>query len=201
MNKMLTVRIQHLGYAWGTHALVHLLAAGERGLTKHAAAEATFERFWQPHRARVWRLIARLAGSVDLADDLTQEVSVRAFQGFGAFRRGASGYTWLYRIAVNVVLRHRERLAPDTVSWDSALQVPDPGQNPQAALLQAEIRPTVWAALGRLPEEQRTTIILSVYEELKYREIAAVLEIPLGTVKSRLHTGMARLREELKDAL
>ena len=181
--------------------MAHLLAAAERGMTRSPADTAAFERFWQPHRARVWRLVARLAGNVDLADDLTQEVSLRAFQGFGAFRRGASGYTWLYRIAVNVVLRHRERLGPDTVSWDSAIQVADPGQNPQAALFRAEIRPLVWAALGRLPEEQRTTIILSVYEELKYREIAAVLEIPLGTVKSRLHVGMARLREELKDAL
>ena len=170
-------------------------------MTRSPADTAAFERFWQPHRARVWRLVARLAGNVDLADDLTQEVSLRAFQGFGGFRSGASGYTWLYRIAVNVVLRHRERLAPDTISWDGALQVADPSLNPQAALLQSEIRPLVWAALGRLPEEQRTAIILSVYEELKYREIADVLEIPLGTVKSRLHVGMARLREELKDAL
>jgi len=142
-----------------------------------------------------------LAGSVDLADDLTQEVNLRAFQGFGTFRRGSSAYTWLYRIAVNAVLRHRERLSPDTVPWDIAAQVPDPSLSPQDALLQAQIRPIVWAALNRLPEEQRTTIILSVYEELKYREIADVLEIPLGTVKSRLHIGMARLREELKDVL
>ena len=170
-------------------------------MTRSPTDTAAFERFWQPHRPRVWRLIARLAGSVDLADDLTQEVSLRAFRGFGAFRSGAAGYTWLYRIAVNVVLRHRERLAPNTVSWDGALQVADPSQNPQAALLQSEIRLIIWAALNRLPDEQRTTIILSVYEELPYREIAAVLEIPLGTVKSRLHVGMARLREELKDAL
>ena len=181
--------------------MVHLLAAGERGMTKSTADTAAFERFWLPHRPRVWRLVARLAGSADLADDLTQEVNLRAFQGFGTFRRGSSAYTWLYRIAVNVVLRHRERLSPDTVPWDSAAQVPDPSLSPQDALLQAQIRPIVWAALNRLPEEQRTTIILSVYEEFKYREIADVLEIPLGTVKSRLHIGMARLREELKDVL
>ena len=170
-------------------------------MIKRAADTPAFEQFWLPHRSRVWRLAARLAGSVDLADDLTQEISLRAFQGFGTFRDGAAGYTWLYRIAVNVVLRHRERLAIDTVPWDSASDVPDSSMTPHAAILQAEIRPIIWAALDRLPEEQRTTIILSVYEELKYREIAAVLEIPLGTVKSRLHIGMARLREELKDAL
>jgi RNA polymerase sigma-70 factor (ECF subfamily) len=170
-------------------------------MRKRAAETPAFEQFWRLHRPRVWRLAARLAGSVDLADDLTQEISLRAFQGFALFRGGAAGYTWLYRIAVNVVLRHRERLAPNTVPWESISHLPDPNLTPQAAVLQAEMRPLVWAALARLPDEQRTTIILSVYEELKYREIAAVLEIPLGTVKSRLHIGMARLREELKDAL
>ena len=176
-------------------------AAKVWNILKRPADTTAFEGFWLPHRPRVLRLVARLAGNVDLADDLTQEVSLRAFQSFSSFRRGASGYTWLYRIAVNVVLRHRERLAIDTVSWNAAVNAPDPRPSPHAVALQAEIRPLVWAALERLPDEQRTTVILSVYEELKYREIAAVLDIPLGTVKSRLHSGMARLREELKDAL
>ncbi len=170
-------------------------------MLKRPAATSVFDEFWLPHRPRIWRLVARLAGNVDLADDLTQEVSLRAFQGFSRFRRGASAYTWLYRIAIHVVLRHRERLAVDTVSWDTAAEASDPRPSPHDAARLAEIRPLVWAALERLPDEQRTTVILSVFEELKYREIAAVLDIPLGTVKSRLHTGMARLREELKDAL
>lgn len=170
-------------------------------VVKRPAETAVFDKFWLPHRPRVWRLIARLAGNVDLADDLTQEVSLRAFQGFSRFRRGASAYTWLYRIAVHVVLRHRERLAVDTVPWNTAAEAADPRPSPQLIAQQAEIRPLVWAALDRLPDEQRTTVILSVFEELKYREIAAVLDIPLGTVKSRLHSGMVRLREELKDAL
>ena len=193
--------LQRDTHGGGTRTLGYSLAAEAQDVVRRPADTTAFEQFWQPHRLRVWRLVARLAGSVDLADDLTQEVSLRACQGFGTFRGGSSAYTWLYRIAVHVVLRHRERLVLDTVSWDSAAQVPDPSLTPQAAVLQAEIRPIVWAALDRLPDEQRTTIILSVYEELKYREIADVLEIPLGTVKSRLHTGIARLREELKDAL
>ena len=176
-------------------------AAGVRDVLKRPTERAEFDQFWLPHRPRVWRLAARLAGSADLADDLTQEVSLRAFQGFSRFRRGASAYTWLYRIAVHVVLRHRERLAVDTVSWDTAAEAADPGPSPHDAARLAEIRPLVWAALERLPDEQRTAVILSVFEELKYREIAAVLDIPLGTVKSRLHSGMTRLREELKDAL
>ncbi len=170
-------------------------------MRKRPVDQAAFEQFWQPHRSRVWRLVARLAGNLDLADDLTQEVSLRAFQGFGAFRRESAAYTWLYQIAIHVVQRHRERRTLELVPWDCAAHAPDPAPSPHAATLQTETRSLIWAALERLPDEQRTTLILSLYEELKYREIADVLDIPLGTVKSRLHTGMARLREELKDAL
>ena len=182
----------------------HLLVAGVPGVMRHCADTAAFERFWQPHRPRVWRLVARLAGRVDLADDLTQEVSLRAFQGFGTFRNGATGTTWLYRIAVNVVLRHRERLRPSFLPLDhaEAAALPAaPHAGPEASALRGELQARVWAALDRLPEDTRAALILQVYEQLKYREIAEVLNIPLGTVKSRLHSGMARLREELKDEL
>jgi len=169
-----------------------------------ALKTAAFERFWQTHRPRVWRLIARLAGSVDLADDLTQEVSLRAFQSFGTFRGGSAGFTWLYRIAVHVVLRHRERQRLPLLPLDHAEAAALPAAahaEPEAAALRGEFREHVWAALELLPEDTRAALILQVYEQLKYREIADVLNIPLGTVKSRLHVGMNRLREELKDAL
>jgi RNA polymerase sigma-70 factor (ECF subfamily) len=156
---------------------------------------------WQRHRPRVWRLVARLAGDPDLADDLTQEVSLRAFRSFGEFRGEASVYTWLYRIAVNVVLRYRERRR-ETVSLDQpevAELRADEAASPETTALRSDLRATVWAALERLPDDLRTTLILQVYEGLKYREVARVLNIPVGTVKSRLHTAMQRLREELKE--
>ena len=163
--------------------------------------QAEFETLWQQHRARVWRLVARLAGNPDLADDLTQEVSLRAFQAFGSFRGQSDAFTWLYRIAVNVVLRDRERRKP-TLAMDSplvaCLSAPDT-HDPEQAALRAEIQPRVWAALNCLPDDLRATLILQVYEGLKYREIAQVLDIPIGTVKSRLNNAMQRLREELKD--
>ena len=70
---------------------------------------AAFSRLWDKERERVWRLIVALSGSRDEADDLTQEVGLRALEGFGRFRGLSSYSTWLHRIAVNVVLRHRER--------------------------------------------------------------------------------------------
>lgn len=128
-----------------------------------SANSAAFERFWQPYRPRIWRLVARLAGSVDLADDLTQEVGLRAFQAFGMFRGGSAGFTWLYRIAVNVVLRHREQQRAPSLPLDHADAADLPAAShmePEAAALRGELRERVWAALDRLPEETRVTLIL-----------------------------------------
>jgi RNA polymerase sigma-70 factor (ECF subfamily) len=174
------------------------LAGGEPAET---ARREHFERVWQEHRPRVWRLVARLAGDLDLADDLTQEVSLRAFQAFGEFRGEASAFTWLYRIAVNVVNRHHERRRGAAVPLDlpEIVQLPtDSVGGPEAMALRADLRAAVWAAVEGLPSALRTTLILQVYEGLRYHEIASILNVPIGTVKSRLHHAMQRLREECK---
>jgi RNA polymerase sigma-70 factor (ECF subfamily) len=165
---------------------------------------ATFDDVWEAHRPRVWRLMARLAGSLEQADDLTQEVAVKAFAGYESFAGKSDAFTWLYRIAVNVAQRANERKHHPTIPLDS----PEAGAaksrvpSPEAAALAGALRSRVWAALDRLPEEYRTTLILQVYEELKYREIAAVLDVPIGTVKSRLHVAISQLQKELnEDAL
>jgi RNA polymerase sigma-70 factor, ECF subfamily len=175
-------------------------ANGSGDLT--TAQRENFDRLWQEHRPRIWRLVARLASSTDLADDLTQEVSVRAFQAFGDFRGEAGAFTWLYRIAINVVNRHRERRQRETVPLDSPEmnQLPaDKAASPESIALESDRRAAVWSALERLPDELRTTLILQIFEGLKYREVAGVLNIPIGTVKSRLHHAIQRLREEFKD--
>lgn len=159
-----------------------------------------WERLWAAHGPRIWRLTARLAGDPDLADDLTQEVGLRAFASMDQFRGGAGEFTWLYRIAVNVVLRHRERGGVETVQLDEPVHDwPAVGDGPEVAVVSAELAPVVRAALDSLPDALRTVLILQVYEGLKYREIAAVLEIPVGTVMSRLHAARQRLRKELEE--
>ena len=171
---------------------------------EQAAQRARFERVWQEHRPRISLLVVRLTDDLDLAEDLTQEVAVRAFQSFAGFRGKARVYTWLYRIAVNVVNRHRERHRPEALPLDApevTTLAADEASDPEAAALGADRRLRVWAALERLPEEMRTALILQVHEGLKYREVAEVLDIPIGTVKSRLHHAVQRLKEELADAL
>jgi RNA polymerase sigma-70 factor (ECF subfamily) len=166
-----------------------------------ARQRPSFEAMWDEHRPRIWRLMARLSGALDQADDLTQEVAIKACAGYDAFSGKSDVFTWLYRIAVNVAQRTSERKQHLTLPLDSPLAVAarSPVRSPETAALAADLRSRVWAALDRLPEEYRTTLILQVYEELKYREIAAVLDIPIGTVKSRLHAAISLLQKELCD--
>src|SRR5579872_925535 len=107
-----------------------------------------FEKVWQQNRARIWRLVARLAGSADLADDLTQEVCLRAFQSFDRFRGTSNSFTWLYRIAINVVNAHLSRRREATVSLDlpEVICLPTPeAAGPETAALAGDLRSVVWS--------------------------------------------------------
>jgi RNA polymerase sigma-70 factor (ECF subfamily) len=161
---------------------------------------AAFEELWARERPRVWRLTARLSGDVDAADDLTQEVGLRALEAYGGFRGAAAESTWLYRIAVNIVLRWRERRGgmPDTVRLDGVAPPATPAEeSPERLALRADADERMRRAVEALPDELRTPLLLHAWEGMKYREIAAVLEVPVGTVMSRLYAARQRLRREL----
>ena len=161
---------------------------------------AAFSRLWDKERERVWRLIVALSGSRDEADDLTQEVGLRALEGFGRFRGLSSYSTWLHRIAVNVVLRHRERRRESfPLNLETETHTTDAG--PERRAVQSDTLSRTQSAIERLPDELRTPLVLLAWEELSYKEIAALLEIPIGTVMSRLHTARQRLRKEIGDVL
>jgi RNA polymerase sigma-70 factor (ECF subfamily) len=171
--------------------------------------ENVFGTLWEKERPRVWRLTARLSGSVDAADDLTQEVGIRALAAYPRFRRQAAVSTWLYRIAVNAVLRWREQQQAAVVTdADVVGRLVSTLPTPEGIALQTETVTRLYAALDTLPDDLRTALLLHVWEGMKYlhvwegmkyREIAEVLEIPTGTVMSRLHTARQRVRAALKD--
>ena len=166
-----------------------LLAAAE---TK---PDAAFERAWNCHRERVFRLVVRLSGSREAADDLTQDVALQAAQAFPKFRGQAQAFTLFYKIAVRCVLRWRAQRNTLRGSGEALLEsIPAPSCDPTTMV-------TVQAALSTLHDDQRTVLVLAVYEQLSYKEIAAVLEIPLGTVMSRLARARQQLRKELSDVL
>ncbi|MCX5676298.1 MAG: sigma-70 family RNA polymerase sigma factor [Planctomycetota bacterium] len=171
---------------------------------------AAFGALVERYQDRLYNAIYRLVGSAEDARDLTQDALVKAYENLEGFRGGSSLYTWLFRIAVNTALSHRRKrkwmhvgLAP--VSED------DPGAeagwaDPAAAdpadpVMAAETEALVQQALGALDEEHRTVVVLRDIQHCDYREMAEILGVPAGTVKSRLHRARLMLRDRLKPLL
>lgn len=154
------------------------------------------------HERMVFRTLSRLTGSGDV-EDLAQEVFLRLFRGLPGFRRDASISTFLYRIIVNVVRDEWRRLerARRTVSIDAEPVLREslagPPHDPSIRLDQAGLLAALEECLGELDIEERAALTLFHQEELSYEEIAAALDLPMGTVKTRLHRGRAKLREAL----
>jgi RNA polymerase sigma-70 factor (ECF subfamily) len=170
-----------------------------------AGEVAAFEPLVEKYRHRVWRLAYQVLRNREDAWDCSQEAFVRAFQSLGSFRGQSAFYTWLFRITVNLATdRHRARSAQARAFGSE--QVPeeewerttaDPGPGPDAAAVSVEHRERIRQALDSLPVKSRTIIMLSDIEGLSYREIAEVLNCPIGTVMSRLHHARKRLKAVL----
>ena len=179
------------------------------GIDEHAliqrciAGDATaFEPLVEKYRQRVWRLAYQVLHDREEAWDVAQEAFVRAFHSLPSFRGQSAFYTWLFRITVNVATdRHRQRGAqarafgPERVTEEEwARTTPDPGGGPEHQAARKEQRERIRSALDALPPKARTIIMLSDVEGLSYREIAEVLNCPIGTVMSRLHNARKRLK-------
>jgi len=166
---------------------------------------AAFEPLVEKYRQRVWRLAFQVLRDREEAWDCAQDTFVRAFQSLASFRGQSAFYTWLFRIAMNGATdRLRARSAQARAfgnqpvpaeEWERTAS--DPGARPDQAALGAEQRLRIRQALDTLPPNARTIIMLSDVEGLSYREIASVLNCPIGTVMSRLHNARKRLRSAL----
>jgi RNA polymerase sigma-70 factor (ECF subfamily) len=176
----------------------------ERALIQRCIAgdAAAFEPLVEKYRQRVWRLAYQVLHDREEAWDVAQEAFVRAFHSLPSFRGQSAFYTWLFRITVNVATdRHRQRGAqarafgPERVTEEEwARTTPDPGGGPEQQAARKEQRERIRSALDALPPKARTIIMLSDVEGLSYREIAEVLNCPIGTVMSRLHNARKRLK-------
>ena len=161
----------------------------------------------------VYGLVYRMVGDPADAADTTQDVFLKVFRGMKSFQGESSLKTWIYRIALHEAanrkrwwFRHKaheasmEPVASDPLAaGDSAMQnaLTDPSDSPFDNVAHREVQQRVAAELRRLPEPYRTTLILRDLEEMSYEEIAEVLQISLGTVKSRLTRGRQALKERL----
>jgi len=167
---------------------------------------AAFTLLVRRYEDRVYNLALRLVGNREDAADVAQEAFLAAYEGLERFRGESAFYTWLYSIAVNKALSFRRardaRKEFVLASEDPPLEAAgNPGEIPEAEILAREKSEAIAAAIAKLPEEFRAAVVLKDIEGLEYEEIAEVVGVALGTVKSRLHRGRLALREALKPYL
>ena len=145
--------------------------------------------------SRVWRLALGLLGSAPEADDATQEVFLRVLEKARTFEARSRFSTWIHRLTVNHCKNRRssERARGARHEALEGVELASPGSGPLDAAAASDERERLLGVLARLPEEQRAVLVLREVEGLSYKEIAGLLEIPEGTVMSRL----ARARERL----
>jgi RNA polymerase sigma-70 factor (ECF subfamily) len=175
----------------GIHAIEDrdLIASAQAG-DRHAFTELVLR-----HQASLVRMIYHFCGDARQAEDAAQEAFVRAWQNLNHYKPGHAFSSWLYRIAANSTLDtlRRERPQADLETLD----LPDPQAGPEQALETDQRARQVRQAIDRLSPALRMVLVLREYQELSYQEIADVLDIPTGTVMSRLNSARSQLRQEL----
>lgn len=175
---------------------------------KQQDAEA-FGRIVDAYQNRVFGFVKRMVVDLDDTADIAQEVFVRAFQSFGRFDGRSSVRTWLFRIAHNLCVdrARRNMRAPSearieaTFEDDEPMEISDRRWNPETAALDEELMVAAESAIGTMSEKLRSVLILHDQEDLPYEEIANLLKVPIGTVKSRLFLARAHLQKALKPYL
>ncbi len=172
-------------------------------------ADEEFDDLVREHQQRIFRVVMALVRDSELASNLTQDCFVRAYEKRASFRGDASISTWLIRIAVNLVrdhVRNRrqgfwKKLFQRSVDEDvdtTIEDVQDGRSTIEHQLLAREELAAVWSAVSRLTHQQREVFTLRFSEEMTLEEIAAVLDVKLGTVKTHLSRAIASVREQVR---
>lgn len=179
---------------------------------EQADSAASFEAEALAHLDAVYRFALRLSGAPDQAEDLVQETFLKAYKSWGQYTRGTAAKSWLFTICRNVFLRGRERrqrhdeIVTETVGRDGP--GPNPvnpvwvsvlGVDPEGDFFESIVDERIMQAIDDLPEEYRMAVVLSDLERLPYADIAELMEVPVGTVKSRLFRGRRQLQNVLYD--
>ncbi len=189
------------------HALAAAAEAAELGsrerslVERHRWGDATaFEEVYRRFAEMVFNLAYRLAGEREEAADLTQEVFLRIYRHLGRFHGGSSLKTWIYRVALNHCRSRLGRRRPLEPLDDAGAEPVDPARGPESRALAGDAGRRVAAALAGLPPAFREAVVLRDLEGLAYQEIAEVLGVRVGTVRSRIARGRDQLREILTAA-
>ena len=159
------------------------------------------------YQHKVLKLIMRYVRDPVEAEDVAQEAFIKAYRALPSFRGDSAFYTWLYRIAINTAKNALVSSRRRPVDYDLDLQDPEQydmqarlkdSETPEGLLLTDEIRDTVNAAIADLPEDLRTAIMLRELEGMSYEEIAAAMECPVGTVRSRIFRAREAIDKRLR---
>jgi RNA polymerase sigma-70 factor, ECF subfamily len=166
---------------------------------------AAFGVLVRKYQVRLCTSLTHICGSLDDAEDIAQEAFVQAYVKLRTFAGGSAFYTWLYRIAVNAAIsrrrKRREQTSVDSKREELGLEPQDDGEMAEERLLREERAAAVRRALERLSDEHRTILVLREVDDCDYDEIAQILQLPVGTVRSRLHRARLHLKEQLDQTL
>jgi RNA polymerase sigma-70 factor (ECF subfamily) len=182
-----------------------LVERAQRG-DKHA-----FELLVAKYQRRLGRLISRFVRNAAEAEDVTQEAFIKAYRALPAFRGDSAFYTWLYRIGINTAKNYlvaQGRRAPTSTPFDSddAEDFEDAAllhevATPENELMSKQVVEVVNSSLQELPDDLRTALTLREIEGLSYEEIAAVMDCPIGTVRSRIFRAREAIAANLRPLL
>ncbi len=167
-----------------------------------AGDSAAFGQLVTKYQDRLYNTLVHQVGSAETAHDLVQDAFVQAYLKLETFQRASAFYTWLYRIAFNLAVSHRRRaramVSIDEVREKLGHEPLDDAPPPEARLEQQERACQLEQALAGLSDEHRAILILREVEDCAYDEIAQMLDLPVGTVRSRLHRARLLMRDQLK---
>lgn len=169
-----------------------------------------FDELVAQHQSKIFNLCCWMLGDRDEAGDAAQDAFVRAWRAIGNFRADAAFGTWMHRIAVNVCLDARARRAKAPLTYSAlekpgedgesrSFDPPDKADTPDKAVARREKRQVVLQALANLPEHHRSVVVLFDIQGYSYEDAAQALDLPMGTLKSRLNRARAALRKALED--
>jgi RNA polymerase sigma-70 factor (ECF subfamily) len=181
-------------------SLVRRVQRGDKG---------AFDALVLKYQHKVVKLVMRYVRSPAEAEDIAQEAFIKAYRALPQFRGDSAFYTWLYRIAINTAKNAVVSRDRSPIDFDLDLQNPDESyemhgrlkddETPEALAMTDEIRTTVNSAIDALPEDLRTAIVLRELEGLSYEEIAATMDCPVGTVRSRIFRAREAIDRRLRE--
>ena len=170
-----------------------------------AGNRSAFGELVEQYQARLFNTLLHVLSSREEAEDVCQEAFVQAFVKLETFGGRSAFYTWLYRIAFNLSISRRRRKRPEMSIEQHQQQTgdepSDTGQKPDDQLLREEQVQQVRQAIESLSDEFRDVVVLREIEGCCYETISEILQLPMGTVRSRLHRARLQLRDELQDIL